>query len=516
VTIDWLSSEWCRFQSARERWLNEAFLALSAEVKRHRNIPVFCNSSIMAAGWRLGLNMPIMTGGDLVGGDVQAGLLPTYCHFAAATSRSVVQYMHAGSNYVSGKALIRPFHEQVAHADIAMLFGAQFMAIDAALPDGDVFAPTYDAFADVFDHMRPYADYLGGRPLADVGVYWSLSSNMDFRDNGKPVTDSAPPVFSPHVRAVQGACAALQRAHLAAGIITSADLDDLARYPVVVLPNVLRMDAREISAFRDYVQRGGHLYVSALTSLTDTAGSRNDDFMLADVLGCRFDAADAAAIAYISPSTEDLAAAIAPMATVPHGSMLSFTPPSDATTLRIHAVDGATVLATHTEPYGDGRGSKEAGWASIFSQPPWRATDRPLLVENTFGQGRVIYSACDIEIHDATNPGAQRLFVHLVRDLLDGRQRVEADAHPNVWMVAFDEPDAGRVRVNLLNHGGAEAPLPIPRIQLRLRPPAGTRFSELVRLPAGEPLDFVHAGDGLLTAEVVGLDGFVMLAARYE
>src|SRR5439155_6840307 len=102
----------------------------------------------------------------------------------------------------------------------------------------------------------------------------------------------------PHVRAVRGVVRALQRAHLPFGVITSKQLAELDRYKLVILPNVLRMNADQVAAFRDYVHGGGALYASCYTSLVETRGVRHDDFLLAEVFGCHFAADDIGSMSY--------------------------------------------------------------------------------------------------------------------------------------------------------------------------------------------------------------------------
>jgi hypothetical protein len=317
---------------------------------------------------------------------------------------------------------------------------------------------------------------------------------------------------------VVGACAALQRAHLPVGVITRADLDNLDECPVIVLPSVTRMDDAEVAAFRGYVERGGHLYASGRTSLLHTDGIASDDFALADVFGCHAGEPEPAMVSYLRPVRDDLAEAIAPAAVVPHGNVTASLPFRTAETLRI-TVDrtdvATTVLATHTHTYEMGTGTKTSGWASIFTNPPWVDGDEPLIVEHRLGSGRVVYSACEIELSVPASRGAERLFVALVRGLLDETPTFEADTHPAVWIVGYNEPAERRIRLNLLNHQLGTPPLPIPRVTLRISPPKGDTFTRLVRLPGGEPIDFDVEQDGRMRTELRDLQLFDMIAAEY-
>src|ERR1019366_6894391 len=109
---------------------------------------------------------------------------------------------------------------------------------------------------------EPYEQYLGGEPIEDVAVYFSGHSQMDFAENGPVTNFIASKNKYPHLEAVRGACRALAGAHVPFGVITRRQIDELDRFKVVILPHVLRMDADEVRAFREYVQRGGSLYAS--------------------------------------------------------------------------------------------------------------------------------------------------------------------------------------------------------------------------------------------------------------
>ncbi|MEN3284453.1 MAG: hypothetical protein V7607_5593 [Solirubrobacteraceae bacterium] len=521
AVVDWRSPDWCDFQSARERWLLEQFTDLADEVKERRSIPVFSNLGGIFGNWQTGLSLPLAVGNDVLGGDVMfsSGAPSAFAQLTSRLSASVWQYMHSATDYVSGAAGVKSLDEQRAHALMATAVGGQFMAIDAVLPDGRVHGATYDRLAEVFAATKPFEPFLGGHPVVDVAVYYSHDANVSFADNGMAIEDLAIEPFAPseHAQAVFGACAALQRAHLPAGVITRADLGDLDAFAVVVLPNVLRMDDDELAAFRGYVERGGRLYASGFTSLVSTEGVEHVDFALADVFGCHFEDVDASAVSFVRPVSEDLGAAIAPAELMPHGVLnANLAAGSGTTTLLVDAEEGAVALATLTRPFELGRGTRgDRAWASIWGAPPWQDTDRPVIVEHAFGEGRVLYAACDIESAAADSVAAQQLFTAMVRRLLDRPPAFEADAHPHVWVLAFHEPEERRIRLNLLNHQVVSPALPVPSVAVRLRAPEAGSFTALRRLPTGEAHPFEVGDDGILHVEVRDLQHFDMLAAEY-
>jgi hypothetical protein len=67
------------------------------------------------------------------------------------------------------------------------------------------------------------------------------------------------------------------------------DLEQLSRYDVLVLPNVICMRSEVVDMLHEYVSGGGNLIATFETSLCDEKGRRRDTFALQDVFGVVFD-----------------------------------------------------------------------------------------------------------------------------------------------------------------------------------------------------------------------------------
>ena len=110
---------------------------------------------------------------------------------------------------------------------------------------------------------------------------------MSRAENGKEVHDPQLRFFpSPHLTAAQAAVTRLRTQRLAVGVITRAQLDCLARYKVIVLPEVTRLSKEETDLFTRYVHDGGSLYVSGASG-TYTPNGRSEDFQLRECMGLR-------------------------------------------------------------------------------------------------------------------------------------------------------------------------------------------------------------------------------------
>lgn len=521
ASLDWHSAEWTSFQAARERWLTEAFRQIRDRVKESLNVPVFANAAPIKQGWCCGVGDELVALSDLISGDfLGTGSFATLALYARLTP-SVLQYMHNISGYCSSVNQLRPLEEQKVLSLAATMFGGQFMAIDAVLPDGSVNPAAYKILSEVFGEMEPYEPYLGGVPLADVGVYWSMRANVDFSDNGTDLDQIRIRRYEPgpHQRAVHGAVAALAEAHLPVGVFTRAQLAKLDDFAVIVLPNVLRMDQEEIGAFSRYVERGGCLYASGLTSLVTIDGTRHDDFLLASVFGAHFGGEETAVVTYIKPSLPAARDWIAPVLYVTHGEASAHgrrtVAPATATRVTVEA--GAEIIATTTLPYLGGFGTRDdRAWASIHTSPPWEDTSRPAVIEHRFGAGRVIYSTTDFEADGGSSEPASALFVNLIRTLLKEPPAFQAETHPDVWITAFSDPTQSRIRLCLLNHASRFPVLPVPSVRFRLAAPKGAAFKSLSHVATNEPVEFWCHEDGSLEGELFDLRLFAMLAATYE
>jgi hypothetical protein len=300
----------------------------------------------------------------------------------------------------------------------------------------------------------------------------------------------------------------LQAAHIPFGIITRKQLGALDRHRVVVLPNLLRMDAEECQALREYVRGGGRVYASRLTSLLDTAGRRGSSFALADVFGVDFVAEEAGQVVYLEPSDAALSTALAPQRRLAQGI------DRNAGAVRIRSA-GATPLAMLSLPAGHPRiGSVGAAdWSSIHSSPPFEATEAPPLVRHRFGSGEAIYSAADIE----AAPGAsRRVFVQLLRRLLGPAPlRITASAPPSVWINAFEQRE--RMIVTLLNHQSDPGLVPIAGIELtvRARPGRRIRAARLVPLESELPMRSTEDSSAV-EVSVPRLERFALLIIDYQ
>jgi hypothetical protein len=516
-TIDWCDPAWCAFQAAREHWMSDFARRLTAAAKTAQpGISVYHNFATSLCNWTLGLSFDAAAHSDFLGADFYGDAVEELVVgrlFSSLTRHRPLEFMTSRCVNLMDHERTKSLAALELQGFATVLQSGAFLMIDAINPEGTVNPPVYDRLQAVFDQLRPYESWLGGDPVEEIGVYFSSESKMDFAENGRALADA--PGWSaryPHYAAVRGACRILNAAHLPFGMVTRRQLKDLGRYKVIILPNVLRMDADEVRAIRAYVRKGGRLYASRFTSLTETRGVRHADFMLADVFGCHAAATDAGRVTYLKMSDPELAACIEPQRYLSHfqdpdrecdgGGMVQ---------LDRHAA--GTVLARLVVPYSRDWGTvKTCNWTSIHSSPPWRETRTPALVRHRYGKGTCVYAAADIEcIESEAN---DRLFVRLITSLLDKPLTFGSTAHPAVWMTVFHEPDKQRYRVSFLNYQKQLPAIPIASVLFHLRLPRGMRPTHVCRVPDRSPVDF-RFDRGTVHADLRDLAVFAMLAIEY-
>lgn len=515
--IDWMDPLWCRFQAARERWLVELACELRDTARAARpGINVYHNFAVGLANWTRALPFESTRGHDFLGGDFYGGrdeqLVVSRLMLNLSQSRPV-EFMTTVTANLAEHERLKDGELLTSQGLAAMACGAAFLVILGIDPEGEHNASAVARIATAFARCAPYEPHVGGEPIEEIAVYFSGASKMSFLDNGLPLAQA--PVNQatdyPHLHAVQGACRILQQAHLPFGIVTRRQLADLSRYPVIILPNVLRMDEEEVDAFRAYVHAGGRLYASRYTSLTSTAGRRAPDFMLADVLGCHFESIENGRNLYLRPAGEREADMLAGERMLSH--WIDARHRTGA--VRLRRESAAKPLFHLSVPYGYPSLGTVGGkdWSSIHSFPPWEHMDLPTVVTHEFGGGRAIYSAADLESGGTTSHDT--MFLALVRSLLDRPPAFEADAHPAVWMTAFDQPDRSRWVITFLNPKREGPLVPVPPFSVRCCAPTGRRFVALRRLPEGAALECLIGPTGTLEARVTDLAEFAMFEATY-
>ena len=455
-TVNWLDERWVRFQHKREQWLGE-FAAIATGTVKQVNpaISVDHQSSTLPSHWVRGASHSLVAQNDFLQGDfygtpLQGSFVRKLLSelspgkpFTYATSYSTTLFDHTGRK---PESLIE------AKASAAITDHSAFLFIDALDPVGTINFPAHDTMGRIYDRLAPYYAELGGTRVADIAIYYSLDSKFDLRDNGRSVEEAGE--HDTHTTSAMNAAGRLLTAHLPFTVITAAQLGELAKFKVIIAPQIHHLSRREAAALRAYVRGGGTLYASGGTSLVTPDGKQQKDFLLADVLGVSLVKADWTDRDHYLAPTPAGAAEFA-------GWSAERPPYSRGTGFTVRARRGAEVLATTTLPWPKPEPSL---FSSIHSNPPWLATQQPEVVFHRFGKGRTIYCATMLE--DMEN--VRDVFIRLLRRL-SPTFSVEANAPAAVELTLFDQPDRQRHVLGLVSIQSDQPNLPVDGIEVRLR-----------------------------------------------
>ena len=502
-TINWEDPGWVGFQRKREEWLGD-FASHMTETARHARpgASIEHQASTYSSDWRLGVSDKLVPHNDFLQGDFYGDALQgSFARkllynltpnqpYGFETSISI--YLQHHTNTKSRELVYTKACAAVAGQG-AMIF------IDAIDPVGTLNPRTYERIGSVLSDTMRYDAYRGGMPAQDVAVYFSLYSKYNPVDSGKSPLDTNLSGKIPHIDAALSTCQALISNHIPFGVITKRDLKRLSRHKVLVLPNVLMLDAEEVAAIRKYVSDGGNLYVSKGASLVTEKGNRQPDFLLSDLFGVSYQGETKEKFTFVAPIAGG--EAIMPEYSIKYPLGL------EEGQLIVSAREDAQVLAKIVLPYTDPTDIDH--FSSIHSNPPGVETDYPALVKHAYGKGQVIYSTSSLE----SAWYAQGIFVAILR-LFQQPFTFEADAPGSVEVTLFTQPEKQRIIINLLNFQKDLPNIPIEGVKVRIRM-AGKKPGLLELLPEKTRIDYEFNND-IVEFKAPKLETFAMFALEYK
>jgi hypothetical protein len=495
--IDWNDPRWVSFQRKRIEWLGDFAQFATREVKKHKPD---CSvehqySTAVNHFWRFGVTENITEASDYAGGDLYGGIAEQ--SFACKvyynlTRNQPFEYMTCRcypnlSEHTTNKSmdLLR------LSVMITYLHHGACLLIDAIDPVGTIDSRVYKKIGEVFREVEPFEPYLSiGRQAYDVGLYFNMFAKMDSMENGRSAGDLIINTTQPHERAVVEAANSLRAHHIPYTVLNNWRLELLPNARVLVLSDVPFLSEKEIAAIKEYIKNGGNAYISG----------RTNPALIEEIFGVQFEGYTEHSITYISPTEEGFS--------VMRGEftreypLVMFERQAQYTGKPTGKIYGTMTLPytipnpksnfinMSSDPGGEQKNLNEPMYrfVSIHSNPPGVFTDKPAMMETSFGKGRVFYSSLPIE--RAKREQHSDIFSGIIKKLLDEKPAAFAssDAPETVECILFDDEEKRIKLLGLVNIQESFHTIPVHDFTVSVYseiPP-----KEVVVLPVKEKIPF--------------------------
>ncbi len=459
--IDWQDERFLRYIDFK--WdtvasYTEGITAMAKKAKPDISLSYQCASWHFSYG--SGLSSRYFATMDYLSGDFYANRTRTdiVCRlFHKLSNKLPFEYMISRAPDLTYHTALKNKSEILSQAYSALLGGGSFLFIDAIDPKGTLNPALYTEMGEVKKELAPFLSRVDvdDKIQREVAVYINFESFSAPEANGQPtikLTEFTLPIRN----ALEQINSILGEAHFDYDIITEKSLGDLSEYKLLILPNLYRMTKKECEAIAKYVENGGRVYASGLSSLLCADGTQND-FMLKDVFGVSFtDMCDRRPV-YVAPKKELL-----PFFECFNEEYPAMSKERERAPMVKLASKDAKVLATVTLPFSDVEDF--ARYSSAISNPPAEKTNVPALVYNKYGKGACLYSAVGFE--SSANDCDHRIVANLLSLLLDevGGLTVTTDESEALELVLRHNPEKKYYTFSLLNYQELRRPIPLTNV----------------------------------------------------
>jgi len=329
---------------------------------------------------------------------------------SAAYSRDTApgQYPQMGPGDVSEVYNYRPETVYILAASQIAAQGCRiFMYSGSQHPDGTLEHEEARRIGAAYREVEKFEEYLENRKvIADIGIVQSDLASIINNDTSLIANATERlKAGSKHRAAILGAMKLCDYSKYTWKIVPEQELtaERAKSYKVLVLPNVYHIGERLKNVLEGYVKAGGVLISAGETGLYDGEGRRLDGYALEDLYGCSYlETIDKYASSEWGSYLKQVGDAM--WKYVPETY-----PPVSETRHKVKAGTGKP-LAYFVDPATEVTDEK---WVNWWCPPPSYVTDDPAIVENRYGDGRVIFAAFDLFTME--NKGFQ-----LVRDMFRG------------------------------------------------------------------------------------------------
>ncbi|MBL7176028.1 MAG: beta-galactosidase trimerization domain-containing protein [Desulfobacteraceae bacterium] len=509
-TVNWENPEWVQFQRKREEWLAEFALLFTSTAKNlNPDLTVAHQSNTFIWDWKMGPSVELARALDYMSADLYGNNLDqsfSSKFFYNLSENLPFEYMTSRCPHLFHHTVMKPIELLEAQAFSALTNGAGFQFIDAIDPVGTLDKRVYKQMGDIYKEIERYEKFLGGDLCQDVGIYVSFESRFYPEDNNKDIEevntnlgfglDLRIPI---HTKTARSYAKALLNNNIPYGVITKKNLSGLSHHKIIILPDVLVMDHEEIEALKDFVEKGGGLFVTREAARIRKDGTKEEDFLLSELLGVSYKDKMTEFFTYIAPTDEGKELLHPYTPKYPLGMISAH--------VKVEEKKGTKILGTLTLPYthpGD-----PDRFASIHSNPPGVPTEYPSIVMNKYGKGKVIYVAVNLDL-----VLMEDIFLDLLNHISPEPFNLRSDAPKQVELTLFHQRNKNRYIVNLLNFQSELPNIPVEGIEVKVKLEEKKPI-KVLQLPDEKELDF-EVEDSFVIFTAPRLETFLMVALDYE
>lgn len=500
--INWKDQEWISFQKKREEWIINYVLLISNTVKKiNPEITIEFQFAAATGDWTYGVTEEMGTVySDYIGGDFYGGLYEQLFInklFYHITKNKPFEFMtFTTDSSLTEETTLKSIEMLKLHNYIAMSHNGAFFFINAVKPNGTLDKRSFKRMGEVYDETKYYEQYLGGDIIEDVAIYFSFNSRMNPLEKGKAQFDYTEKIRTgfhyPHLQSVLGACKILEENHIPFGVITKKNLDELSKYKILILSDVIIIDEEEFEKIFSFVKNGGHLYASGMTS----------EKLLNNIFQLKYSGITKENITYMTPTEKGIRL----IDDIDKDHPLSFMGPQ----VLVKSKESECVLAKLVLPYTDPNDTSK--FASEFSNPPGIWTDFDSIIYKKVKLGRAIYISYPLEKIDKIPH--KKTFVNIIKELYPGEFFFSSNAPHLVEITVFSQDQNNRIIINILNIQDKLPAIPIYDFKVNLKI-IDKEISEVRSLTYKEDLKFIKRNN-YLEINIPKLELFNMILVKYK
>jgi hypothetical protein len=499
--INWKNPDWLQFQRAREQWLGDFAQTLTNAIKQLKpRMLVTHQFSPVLLGWYYGQRHIAQacdyTSGDFYGGINQQRLgtkvmaaFSKIMPYEFMTSRCVNLYDHT-----STKSEI----ELLSSAATTLANGGAYFFIDAINPDGTLNQKTCELLGTVNAKLRPFVDKFvehNPKPLADTALYFSMASHINQGHNDlslrqimDPANNMDPSCDLPAVKELIGTAALLNKAQMPYKVITD-NTQNLSGIRTIIMNDIQYLSDTEIKRIREFVDGGGTLIATGMTSFFDLNGMSTGNFALKDIFGVSYGGKQSSRANYL---------------VLKNGEQFSCNCPAplvDANT--------AEVLGTVAEPVFDPDDFDH--FAAYHSNPPGRTSQYAGLTINNYGKGKCVYLYSSIL---AIQQESQQSFGKaILKEYAPSDMFIDSNAPPCVEITFLKSTTANAFLLCFVNFQNESPNVPIHDIKITFRLPKDFEPNSFIQIGTSQKMRCVKQNNEYIL-ELPKLETIEMIEIR--